>query len=107
MIGNLQLGSNSNCDQGMQSGFHPDPVGAESSTTPQTSDQKLLDAYSQAVITVVDKVSPAVVNIDVQQQLRSRRRNNRATQEVHGVGTSSHKTVTFSQIATLYTMQPN
>jgi hypothetical protein len=30
-----------------------------------TSDQKLLDAYSEAVISVVDKVSPAVVNIDV------------------------------------------
>lgn len=45
-------------------------------TTAPTSAQKLLDAYAEAVISVVDKVSPAVVNIDVQRQLRSRRRNN-------------------------------
>lgn len=84
MIGNLQLVS-SNFDEGMQSGFYPDPAGAESPTTPPTSDQKLLDAYSQAVISVVDKVSPAVVNIDVQRQLKGRRRNNHA-EEVHGNG---------------------
>lgn len=41
--------------------------------TAATSDQKLLDAYSEAVISLVDKVSPAVVNIDVQRQLSSRR----------------------------------
>lgn len=86
MTGNLQLVSNSNFDEGMQSGFHPAPAGAGLSTTPQTYAQKLLDAYSQAVISVIDKVSPAVVNIDVQRQLRSRRRNNHAAQEVHGNG---------------------
>jgi S1-C subfamily serine protease len=86
MTGNLQLVSNSNFDEGMHSGFHPDPAEAGLSTTPETSDQKLLDAYSQAVISVVDKVSLAVVNIDVQRQLRSRRRNNRVAQEVHGNG---------------------
>lgn len=52
---------------------------------PPTSDEKLLDAYSQAVISVVDKVSPAVVNIDVKRQLRGRRRN-QSVEEVHGNG---------------------
>ncbi|BAY09252.1 S1C family serine protease [Calothrix sp. NIES-2098] len=37
-------------------------------------DEQLLDAYSQAVISVVEKVSPAVVNIDVQKSPRGRSR---------------------------------
>ena len=73
---NLQLVSNSNFEEGM-----------ESPAIAPTSDQKLLHAYSEAVISVVDKVSPAVVNIDVQRQLRSRRRNNnRSVEKVHGNG---------------------
>lgn len=72
---NLQLISNSNFEEGMRT-----PAIAP------TFDQKLLDAYSEAVISVVDKVSPAVVNIDVQKQLRTRRRNNRSVTEVHGNG---------------------
>ena len=72
---NLQLVSNSSFEEAMGT-----PVIAP------TSDQKLLHAYSEAVISVVDKVSPAVVNIDVQRQLRSRRRNNRSVEEVHGNG---------------------
>lgn len=72
---NLQMVSDSNFDQQM----------ATPAIAP-TSDQKLLDAYSQAVIGVVDKVSPAVVNIDVQRQLKSRRRNNQSVEEVHGNG---------------------
>lgn len=74
---NLQLISNSNFEyEGMRS---PQDI--------PISDEKLLDAYSQAVIGVVDKVSPAVVNIDVQRQLTGRRRNNQSfSQEVHGNG---------------------
>jgi len=72
---NLQLISNSNFDEGMVPQTAP------------TADERLLDAYSQAVIGVVDKVSPAVVNIDVQRQLRGRRRNNQSVaQEVRGNG---------------------
>lgn len=75
MVRNLQLVSN-NFDEGMRT-----------PTTAPNSDEKLLDAYSQAVISVVQKVSPAVVNIDVQQQLRGRRATNqRQPQEVHGNG---------------------
>lgn len=51
------------------------------------ADEQLLDAYSQAVIGVVQKVSPAVVNIDVQRQVTARGRNYQPyTQEVQGNG---------------------
>jgi S1-C subfamily serine protease len=51
------------------------------------SEEQLLDAYSQAVISVVQKVSPAVVNIDVQRQVTGRSRNSQAyAQEVQGNG---------------------
>src|ERR1700730_6557245 len=49
------------------------------------SDAELLDDYSRTVIGVADKVSPSVVNIEVQQQVRSRR-TNRSPQESRGSG---------------------
>jgi S1-C subfamily serine protease len=51
------------------------------------ADEQLLDAYSQAVISVVQKVSPAVVNIDVQRQVAGRNGNYQPyTEEVEGNG---------------------
>ena len=43
---------------------------------PRTSDAELLDAYSQAVIFAAEKVSPSVVNIDVQKKWRGRQTGN-------------------------------
>ena len=48
-------------------------------------DGELLDAYSRAVINAVDKVSPAVVNIEVLQS-KGQRTRVQAPREVHGAG---------------------
>ncbi|MBC8043327.1 MAG: trypsin-like peptidase domain-containing protein [Rhizobacter sp.] len=48
---------------------------AKPSEKPIPSDAKLLDAYSEAVIGVAEKVSPSVVKIDVQHEARGGRRN--------------------------------
>src|SRR2546422_4887622 len=51
------------------------------------ADDKLLDAYSQAVIAAAEKVSSAVVYIDVLHRLRSRRMADpRFPQEARGSG---------------------
>lgn len=39
---------------------------------PEVSDEKLFDSYSQAVVTAVEKVGPAVVNLEVSQNAEGR-----------------------------------
>ncbi|MER3448027.1 MAG: serine protease [Candidatus Dadabacteria bacterium] len=60
---------------------------ARASEPVHPSDDHLLDAYSQAVVSVSEKVSPSVVNIDVRHRLRGHQTNDpRLPQEVPGSG---------------------
>lgn len=56
--------------------LHPianlDPTPGQGAGAAALDEQPLLDAYSRAIISAVEKVSPAVVNIDVRRQIRSR-----------------------------------
>ncbi|MEM7725481.1 MAG: trypsin-like peptidase domain-containing protein [Cyanobacteria bacterium P01_A01_bin.45] len=60
---------------------------SETSVNRVNADERLLDAYSQAVISVVDKVSPGVVNIEVQRQIKGQNRYSQIpTRESQGNG---------------------
>ena len=47
-----------------------DPNPGQNAAASSLNEQPLLDAYSRAIISAVDQVSPAVVNIDVHRQIR-------------------------------------
>ena len=67
--------------------FQTEPETRTTEPAPATNDDELLDAYSKAVISAAERVSPSVVYIEVQQATNNRRGNDaRVPREARGSG---------------------
>ena len=78
----MQSGLEFLVDESTQAG-----AGRNSKSRLATDNEDIMDAYSRAVITAAEKVSPSVVYIEVQQPVKSRRENApRMPQEARGSG---------------------